>query len=107
MTDLILEKVKLKDIKEYENNANEHPQEHVEEIRDSILDFGYLDVIVDVESRINGDKAYLTYKITENNQVRKSISGGTVDEIFRFKLVKSKVWNFFGIPNYWDFKNLS
>ncbi len=37
--------------------------------------YGYLDVLVDVESRIEGDKAFLVFKITEN---KPSIIGKTI-----------------------------
>lgn len=45
MSELKFELVKLKDIKDYENNAKEHTPEQISKIRDSIISFGYLDPI--------------------------------------------------------------
>lgn len=38
-------KIKITDLKPYENNAKEHPQEQIEQIKNSILEFGFKDPI--------------------------------------------------------------
>lgn len=45
MSEITLEKIKIRDLKEYSNNAKEHPPEQIEKIRDSIITFGYNDPI--------------------------------------------------------------
>lgn len=45
MSELTLEKIKIRDLKEYSNNAKEHPAEQISKIRDSIISFGYNDPI--------------------------------------------------------------
>lgn len=40
-----IEKMRLEDIKPYENNAKEHPREQIEQIKNSIRDFGNNDPI--------------------------------------------------------------
>lgn len=45
MERLAIEYLPLKDIKPYENNAKEHPQEQIEQIKESIKEFGNIDPI--------------------------------------------------------------
>lgn len=52
MSEIKFEKLKIEDIKGYENNAKEHPQEQISKIRDSIISFGYLDPIAVDEDNI-------------------------------------------------------
>ena len=40
-----IEKVKINEIKEYQNNAKEHPKEQIEQIKKSIKDYGFNDPI--------------------------------------------------------------
>ena len=40
-----IEKVKINEIKEYKNNAKEHPKEQIEQIKKSIKDYGFNDPI--------------------------------------------------------------
>lgn len=42
-----IEKIKIEEIKPYENNAKLHPNEQVEQIKKSIQEFGNNDSIVD------------------------------------------------------------
>lgn len=43
---LKIEKINIKKIKEYSNNSKEHPEWQVEQIKDSITEFGFNDPIV-------------------------------------------------------------
>ena len=52
MSEIKFETINLEDIKGYENNAKEHPQEQISKIRDSIVSFGYLDPIAIDEDNI-------------------------------------------------------
>lgn len=45
MEKLKIEYVSLKSIKPYEKNAKKHPEEQIEQIKNSIKEFGYLDPI--------------------------------------------------------------
>ena len=42
---MVLEKIKITDLKEYENNAKEHPEEQIQQIIASIKEFGFNDPI--------------------------------------------------------------
>ncbi len=57
-------KVKIDDIKQYENNAKLHPQEQIEQIKKSILEFGNNDPIAIDEDNtiIEGHGRYLALK---------------------------------------------
>lgn len=57
-------KVKIDDIKQYENNAKLHPQEQIEQIKNSILQFGNNDPIaIDSDNVIiEGHGRYLALK---------------------------------------------
>lgn len=97
MTDLVLEKIKLKDIKEYEGNANEHPNEHVQEIRDSILDFGYLDPIAVDEKNVilEGHGRYKSLKQIDSTGEKEvqviRIVGKTEDQKRAYRLAHNKI----------------
>lgn len=47
-----IEKIKLEDIKEYENNAKLHPEEQVEQIKKSIQEFGMNDPLAIDENNV-------------------------------------------------------
>lgn len=49
---LEIEKIKIKEIKIYENNAKEHPQWQIEQIKKSIVEFGFNDPIAVDEDNI-------------------------------------------------------
>lgn len=59
-----IEKIKIEDIKPYENNAKLHPPEQVEQIKKSIRDFGNNDPIAIDENNviIEGHGRYLALK---------------------------------------------
>lgn len=52
MSEIKFDTIKVEDIKGYENNAKEHPQEQISKIRDSIISFGYLDPIAIDEDNV-------------------------------------------------------
>lgn len=56
--------VKIEDIKEYENNAKKHPQWQIDQIKSSILEFGFNDPIAIDETNviIEGHGRYLALK---------------------------------------------
>lgn len=58
---LVIEKIKLSEIKPYENNTKLHPKEQIEQIKSSILQFGFNDPIaIDIENIIvEGHGRYL------------------------------------------------
>lgn len=62
--DVNIIKVKINDIKQYENNAKLHPQEQIEQIKNSILQFGNNDPIaIDSDNVIiEGHGRYLALK---------------------------------------------
>ena len=47
-----IEKIKISDLIEYENNAKLHPQEQIEKIKKSILEFGNNDPIAIDENNV-------------------------------------------------------
>ena len=47
-----IEKIKLSEIKPYENNAKKHPQEQIEQIKKSITEFGMCDPIAIDENNV-------------------------------------------------------
>ena len=61
---MYIEKIKLSEIKEYENNAKEHPEWQVEQIKKSIEMFGYNDPIAIDENNmiIEGHGRFLALK---------------------------------------------
>ena len=97
MSDLVLEKIKLKDIKDYENNANEHAAEHVEEIRDSIIDFGYLDLITIDENNVileghGRKKALLQLDSTGEKEVQViRVVGKSEEQKVAYRLIHNKL----------------
>lgn len=52
MSEIKFDTIKVEDIKGYENNTKEHPQEQISKIRDSIISFGYLDPIAIDEDNV-------------------------------------------------------
>ena len=97
MADLVLEKIKLKDIKEYENNANNHEQVHVEEIRDSIMEFGYLDLITIDENNVileghGRRKALLQMDSTGEKEVQViRVVGKSDEQKVAYRLIHNKL----------------
>ena len=49
---MVLEKIKITDLKEYENNAKEHPEEQINQIIASIKEFGFNDPIAIDENNV-------------------------------------------------------
>ena len=49
---MIIEKIKLSEIKPYENNAKKHPKEQIEQIKKSIQEFGMCDPIAIDENNV-------------------------------------------------------
>ena len=49
---MVLEKIKITDLKEYENNAKEHPEEQIQQIIASIKEFGFNDPIAIDENNV-------------------------------------------------------
>ena len=47
-----IEKIKITDIIEYENNAKLHPNEQVQQIKNSIIEFGFADCIAVDENNV-------------------------------------------------------
>lgn len=66
-----IEKVKLKDVILYENNAKNHPQSQIEQIKKSISLFGYNDPIAIDENNmiIEGHGRYLALKELNYNEI--------------------------------------
>lgn len=64
MKDLKIEKINIEDIREYENNAKEHPEWQIEQIKKSIEMFGYNDPIAIDENNmiIEGHGRFLALK---------------------------------------------
>lgn len=64
MSEIKLEKIKLKDIVPYPDNSKLHPDEQVEKIRDSIISFGYNDPIAIDENNeiIEGHGRFMALK---------------------------------------------
>lgn len=62
--ELKIEKVKLDDIKTYENNAKLHPSEQIEQIKKSIQEFGFNDPLAVDENNviIEGHGRYIALK---------------------------------------------
>lgn len=61
---MFIEKVKLTDIKLYENNSKNHPEWQIEQIKNSIQEFGYNDPIAIDENNVivEGHGRYLALK---------------------------------------------
>ena len=66
-----IEKVKTKEIKLYENNAKIHPEWQVEQIKNSIIEFGFNDPIAIDENNviIEGHGRYLALKELDYTEV--------------------------------------
>ena len=66
-----IEKVKIKEIKLYENNAKIHPEWQVEQIKNSIIEFGFNDPIAIDENNviIEGHGRYLALKELDYTEV--------------------------------------
>jgi ParB-like chromosome segregation protein Spo0J len=52
MQELIVEKLPIKDLKPYENNAKEHPAKQIKQIMESIKAFGFNDPIAIDEDNV-------------------------------------------------------
>ena len=64
-TDLQTVRLKLDDLTPYENNAKEHPEEQLDQIRESIQQFGFCDPIAvwgDDNTIVEGHGRYLVLK---------------------------------------------
>lgn len=66
-----IEKVKIEEIKLYENNAKIHPEWQVEQIKNSIIEFGFNDPIAIDENNviIEGHGRYLALKELDYTEV--------------------------------------
>ena len=66
-----IEKVKIEEIKLYENNAEIHPEWQVEQIKNSIIEFGFNDPIAIDENNviIEGHRRYLALKELDYTEV--------------------------------------
>ena len=66
-----IEKVKIEEIKLYENNAKLHPEWQVEQIKNSIIEFGFNDPIAIDENNviIEGHGRYLALKELDYTEV--------------------------------------
>ena len=66
-----IEKVKIEEIKLYENNAKIHPEWQVEQIKNSIIEFGFNDPIAIDENNviIEGHGRYLALKQLDYEEV--------------------------------------
>ena len=66
-----IEKVKIEEIKLYENNAEIHPEWQVEQIKNSIIEFGFNDPIAIDENNviIEGHGRYLALKELDYTEV--------------------------------------
>lgn len=71
MADLKIEKVKIDDIKTYENNAKLHPAEQIEQIKKSIEKFGFNDPIAIDENNviIEGHGRYIACKELDYKEI--------------------------------------
>jgi len=66
-----IEKIKLSEIKPYENNAKKHPQEQIEQIKKSIKEFGMCDPIAIDENNviIEGHGRYIALQQLQYKEV--------------------------------------
>ena len=66
-----IEKVKIEEIKLYENNAKIHPEWQIEQIKNSIIEFGFNDPIAIDENNviIEGHERYLALKELDYTEV--------------------------------------
>lgn len=94
MKDLKIEKINIKDIREYENNAKEHPEWQIEQIKKSIEMFGYNDPIAIDENNmiIEGHGRFLALKslgYKEVNVIR--LAGLTEEQKNAYSIVHNKL----------------
>lgn len=66
-----IEKIKIEEIKVYENNAKLHPAEQIEQIKKSIKEFGFNDPIAVDENNmiIEGHGRYFALKELEYDEI--------------------------------------
>ena len=91
---MYIEKIKLSEIKEYENNAKEHPEWQIEQIKKSIEMFGYNDPIAIDENNmiIEGHGRFLALKLlgyTEIDVLR--LTGLTEEQKNAYNIVHNKL----------------
>lgn len=94
MKDLKIEKINIEDIREYENNAKEHPEWQIEQIKKSIEMFGYNDPIAIDENNmiIEGHGRFLALKLlgyTEIDVLR--LTGLTEEQKNAYSIVHNKL----------------
>lgn len=91
---MIIEKVKLDNIKPYESNAKEHPEEQIKQIKKSIIDFGNNDPIAIDENGviIEGHGRYIALKELGYKEVECIVLKGLSEEQKNaYRLVHNKL----------------
>ena len=94
MKDLKIEKINIKDIREYENNAKEHPEWQIEQIKKSIEIFGYNDPIAIDENNmiIEGHGRFLALKSLDYKEVNViRLTGLTEEQKNAYSIVHNKL----------------
>lgn len=94
MKDLKIEKINIEDIKEYENNAKEHPGWQIEQIKKSIEMFGYNDPIAIDENNmiIEGHGRFLALKSLDYKEVNViRLTGLTEEQKNAYSIVHNKL----------------
>lgn len=94
MKDLKIEKINIKDIREYENNAKEHPEWQIEQIKKSIEMFGYNDPIAIDENNmiIEGHGRFLALKSLDYKEVNViRLTGLTEEQKNAYSIVHNKL----------------
>ena len=97
MSEISLEELKLSELVEYSNNTKEHPAEHVEKIRDSIISFDYLDPIAVDENNIiiEGHGRLMALKQISSDKDKKvkvlRITGMTEDGKKAYRIAHNKI----------------
>lgn len=102
---MIIERVNLDIIIPYENNAKEHPQEQIEQIKQSILEFGNNDPIAVDENNviIEGHGRYIALKELGYKEAECIILKGLSDEQKNaYRLVHNKLT----MNSDWDLEKL-
>lgn len=82
MRDLKITMMNIEDINEYENNAKQHPEWQIEQIANSIKEFGFNDPIAINEDNqiIEGHGRYLASKLLGINEVPCIVLTGLTEE---------------------------
>lgn len=63
MDDLRVEYISIDDVKPYENNSKKHPKEQIEQIKQSIIDYGFNDPIaIRGDTIVEGHGRYMALK---------------------------------------------